>query len=245
MSLKLRLARAGAKKRPFYRIVVADSRYPRDGRFIEIVGTWNPILPKGDEKRVVLNVERIQHWMGTGLGGLRVFVAGHTAADATVRLDNPSAAPAWDYIVRNKISVSVQLRADKLGQLDAVLAQWPEAIVILDHCARPELDDGPPYAKARAVFALAKYKNLHIKYTTHNVREAALGQSTNAAFCRALVDTFGAHRMAWGSNFPASSGSLHSQLQEALVATASLTAEEQGWIFSGTARSLYPGLGKA
>ena len=66
MSLKLRLARAGAKKRPFYRIVVADSRYPRDGRFIEIVGTWNPILPKDDEKRVVLNSERIQHWMKVG-----------------------------------------------------------------------------------------------------------------------------------------------------------------------------------
>jgi small subunit ribosomal protein S16 len=66
MSLKLRLARAGAKKRPFYRIVVADSRYPRDGRFIEIVGTWNPILPKGDEKRVTLNTDRIQHWMKVG-----------------------------------------------------------------------------------------------------------------------------------------------------------------------------------
>ena len=66
MSLKIRLARAGAKKRPFYRIVVADSRYPRDGRFIEIVGTWNPILPKADEKRVALNAERIQHWMKVG-----------------------------------------------------------------------------------------------------------------------------------------------------------------------------------
>jgi small subunit ribosomal protein S16 len=66
MSLRIRLARAGAKKRPFHRIVVADSRYPRDGRFIEIVGTWNPILPKGDEKRVSLNIERIQHWMKMG-----------------------------------------------------------------------------------------------------------------------------------------------------------------------------------
>ncbi len=66
MSLKLRLARAGAKKRPFYRIVVADSRSPRDGRFIEIVGTWNPILPKNDEKRVVLNADRIKHWQSVG-----------------------------------------------------------------------------------------------------------------------------------------------------------------------------------
>jgi small subunit ribosomal protein S16 len=66
MSLKIRLTRAGAKKRPFYRIVVADSRYPRDGRFIEIVGSWNPILPKNDPKRVVLNTDRIQHWRGVG-----------------------------------------------------------------------------------------------------------------------------------------------------------------------------------
>jgi small subunit ribosomal protein S16 len=66
MSLKIRLARAGAKKRPFYRIVIADSRSPRDGRFIEIVGTYNPILPKGDEKRVTLNTERIQHWLSKG-----------------------------------------------------------------------------------------------------------------------------------------------------------------------------------
>ncbi len=66
MSLKIRLTRAGAKKRPFYRIVVADSRYPRDGRFIEIVGTWNPILPKTDPKRVVLETERIQHWVSKG-----------------------------------------------------------------------------------------------------------------------------------------------------------------------------------
>ncbi len=66
MSLKLRLSRAGAKKRPFYRIVVADSHSPRDGRFIEIVGTYNPILPKTDDKRVVLKSERIQHWLGVG-----------------------------------------------------------------------------------------------------------------------------------------------------------------------------------
>ena len=66
MSLKIRLSRGGAKKRPFYRIVVADSRYPRDGRFIEIVGSWNPILPKDDPKRVTLVTERVEHWLKAG-----------------------------------------------------------------------------------------------------------------------------------------------------------------------------------
>ena len=66
MSLKIRLARGGVKKRPFYRIVVADSRMPRDGRFIERVGTYNPMLPKEHPDRVELKTERIQHWLSVG-----------------------------------------------------------------------------------------------------------------------------------------------------------------------------------
>jgi small subunit ribosomal protein S16 len=66
MSVKIRLARAGAKKRPFYRIVAADSRSPRDGRFLEKLGTYDPLLPGDSEKRVVLNEERIRHWLGQG-----------------------------------------------------------------------------------------------------------------------------------------------------------------------------------
>ena len=66
MALKLRLSRHGAKKRPFYRIVVADSRAPRDGRHIEILGTFNPLLPKDSEERVKLNEERVKHWLGVG-----------------------------------------------------------------------------------------------------------------------------------------------------------------------------------
>jgi small subunit ribosomal protein S16 len=66
MSLKIRLARGGAKKRPFYSIVVADSRSPRDGRFIEKLGTYNPMLERSHDDRVTLKTERIQHWLGVG-----------------------------------------------------------------------------------------------------------------------------------------------------------------------------------
>ena len=66
MSLKIRLARGGAKKRPFYRIVVADSRSPRDGRFIERVGTYNPILAQDHPERVVIKEERVRHWLSHG-----------------------------------------------------------------------------------------------------------------------------------------------------------------------------------
>lgn len=66
MSLKIRLTRGGAKKRPYYRIVVADSRSPRDGRFIDKVGSYDPMKPKGDENRVTLDVEKIKTWLGKG-----------------------------------------------------------------------------------------------------------------------------------------------------------------------------------
>jgi len=66
MAMKIRLARGGSKKRPFYRIVAADSRMPRDGRFIEKLGTYNPLLPKDSEERVKMNMERIQYWIDQG-----------------------------------------------------------------------------------------------------------------------------------------------------------------------------------
>ena len=66
MALRIRLARGGAKKRPFYRIVVADSRSPRDGRYVEVVGTYNPMVASDHPDRVLLKQERIKHWIGVG-----------------------------------------------------------------------------------------------------------------------------------------------------------------------------------
>ncbi|GAB6051323.1 hypothetical protein JCM17960_01430 [Magnetospira thiophila] len=66
MALKIRLSRGGAKKRPFYRVVVADARSPRDGRFIEKVGTYNPMVAKDHPDRILLNGERIQYWVSNG-----------------------------------------------------------------------------------------------------------------------------------------------------------------------------------
>jgi small subunit ribosomal protein S16 len=66
MAMKIRLARGGSKKRPHYAIVAADSRMPRDGRFIEKLGTYNPLLPKDSEDRVKMNMERVQYWLDQG-----------------------------------------------------------------------------------------------------------------------------------------------------------------------------------
>ena len=66
MAISIRLSRGGSKKRPYYRIVVADARSPRDGKFIEKIGNYNPLLAKDDEKRIVLDAERAKHWLSVG-----------------------------------------------------------------------------------------------------------------------------------------------------------------------------------
>jgi small subunit ribosomal protein S16 len=85
MSLKIRLSRGGAKKRPYYRIVVADSRSPRDGRFIERIGSYNPMVPQDHPERLVLDTERAKHWLSVGaLPSDRVtrFLAAHDLVPA-------------------------------------------------------------------------------------------------------------------------------------------------------------------
>ncbi len=95
MAIKIRLSRQGRKKLPYYAIVVADSRYPRDGRFIEKVGSYNPLLNKDDAKRVVLNNERISHWIAQGAqltDRVAVFVGKAGLAAMPEKKNNPEKA---------------------------------------------------------------------------------------------------------------------------------------------------------
>lgn len=186
--------------------------------------------------------ERIRYWLSRGLAGLRVFIAGHTAAAKDARLDDPRSFPAWEVAEKAGIPVCVQLRATGLPQLEAVLERFPRVRVILDHMARPLIGDGPPYAAAASLFSLARYKNLYLKLTTHNVRESRAGKATPESFFGRVVREFGAARIAWGSNYPASEGSLADILGEAKAALASLSSGDRDWIFSRTAQTLYPSL---
>jgi len=94
MAMKIRLARGGSKKRPFYSIVATDSRMPRDGRFLEKLGTYNPLLAKDDERRVIMNLERVNHWLALGAqptDRIARFLEAAGVRPKTVR-NNPEAA---------------------------------------------------------------------------------------------------------------------------------------------------------
>jgi L-fuconolactonase len=186
--------------------------------------------------------ERIDYWVSKSLTGLRVFIAGHTAAVKDARLDDTRSFPAWEHADRAGIPVCVQLRAAGLAQLAAVLERFPRVRVILDHMARPSIEDGPPYAAAAGLLSLARYRNLYLKLTTHNVRESRAGKGAPGSFFARVIEEFGAARIAWGSNFPASEGTLPGLLAEARAALAALPGRDRDWIFFRTAQSLYPAL---
>ncbi len=118
--LVIRMSRHGAKKRPFYHIVVADSRAPRDGRFVEKVGTYNPMLPREDAKRVVLEIERVKHWLGVGAQpSERVARFLHVAGlgeKPTVRETPKKSAP------RAKTQERLKLEAEKAKTAEAPAA---------------------------------------------------------------------------------------------------------------------------
>ena len=110
MAMKIRLARGGSKKRPFYRIVAADSRMPRDGRYIERLGTYNPLLPKDSEERVKMDMERVQHWLDKGAqptDRIARMLEAAGARDKTER-NNPQKAQPGE-----KAQARAQEKADK------------------------------------------------------------------------------------------------------------------------------------
>ncbi len=185
--------------------------------------------------------ERIRHWTGRKLRGMRIFIAGHTAAAKDARLDDPRASPAWEAASDAGIPICVQMRGT-YAQLDAVLGRYPQAKVLLDHMGRPSIADGPPYLDAEPLLELARHRNLCLKLTTHNVRESRQGKATPETFFARVVKEFGASRICWGSNYPASEGTLAALLADARAALASLPKEYQDSIFFRTAQALYPSL---
>jgi L-fuconolactonase len=184
--------------------------------------------------------EKIRHWVGRRLTGMRLFTAGSTMPNQADWVDAPRSFPAWECASELGIPVCMQMTVKAIPQLIRMLERFPKVRVILDHLAKPTLSDGPPYTGASDVFRLADYKNLYLKLTPRTVAEAQTGKATHATFFPLLVSKFGASRIAWGSNYPASEGTLLGLLEVTRSALSVLSAEDRDWILARTALTLYP-----
>ena len=157
-------------------------------------------------------------------------------------LDDPKSFPAWTYAADHGLSICMQMSATGIPQLIKMIERFPKVKIILDHMARPTLDDGPPYAAAASLFGLARYPSVYLKLTKRNFEQASSGKATPETFFRKLVGEFGAERLSWGSNYPSSEGTLPDILKLAQKTLAVLPQQDQDWIFAKTAQVLYPAL---
>lgn len=186
--------------------------------------------------------ERIRYWVDRKLTGLRLFTIGSTMPDQASWLDDPKSYPAWQTATDLGIPICLQMSPKAFPEMIRMIERFPKARIILDHCARPVLNDGPPYAQAQSLFGLAKHPNIYLKVTQRNFTESQNGKARPETFFAKLIDTFGAQRLAWGSNYPASEGSLGDLLDLARRSLASVKQSDQEWIFAKTAQMLYPAL---
>ena len=157
MALAMRLSKGGRKNRPFYRIVVADKRMPRDGRYIERLGTYNPLLSKDDEKRVNLNEERIKHWLGEGAQPsyrVAVFLGKAGIAPMPTTPNNPNKGKPSE---KTKLRISDKeeklknkAEAEKTAALEAKEAEKAAKEAAAAAESAPEAEAPEPEAKAPA-----------------------------------------------------------------------------------------------
>jgi L-fuconolactonase len=186
--------------------------------------------------------ERIRYWAGHGISGLRLFTGGSTAAFDASTLDDRRSFPSWELCSEMGLSMCIQTDPVGLAQVAGLAKRFPGVRIILDHLGRPDVTDGAPYKRASSLFGLAPFENIFLKLTPRIFGDVRRGEASAETFFPRLVAEFGSHRLAWGSNFPASEKSMKDNLGVAQSCLACLSAEDQSWIFANTAQRLYPRL---
>jgi predicted TIM-barrel fold metal-dependent hydrolase len=186
--------------------------------------------------------ERMRYWYGRGMAGLRIYARGSTIKEAWLAIDDPAIFPAWECASELGISVAANILANPAGlaQYKNILTRFPRVPVIIDHLGRPPVEDGPPYDAASDYFKLADFKNCYLKLTLSGLNGMLKGKATADTLVPKLVSVFGADHIAWGSNYPASAGTLSENVAASKLALRSLSDADQSWIFAKTAQHLYP-----
>ncbi|MGD0025446.1 MAG: amidohydrolase family protein [Xanthobacteraceae bacterium] len=189
-------------------------------------------------------VKTFDYWLGRGGSGMRLFTTGSTLPDQATWFADAKTYPFWEHAAAKNIPVCVQMKQEGIPLLRRIMDRFPRVTIILDHLSRAPFADGPPYTAAAEFLALAKYKQVYLKITPVNVTPKTWGKGTPETFFGKMIDAFGASRIAWGSNFPNSVGTLPELLGAARKAFSFAKESDQDWIFAKTAQTLYPVLAK-
>lgn len=187
--------------------------------------------------------QQLTYWVRErGMAGLRLFTTGSTMTEQSDWLNDPATFPAWEQAGALGIPLCVQMKTSAVPLLREMLDRFRGVKVILDHMSYAPVLDGPPFGQAEPFFSLAEFPDVYLKFTIRNIELVQATPGTAQPFFQKVVDTFGANRIAWGSNFPAADQGLQELLDLARSAVAFLPEQDQQAIFAGTARTLFPAL---
>jgi predicted TIM-barrel fold metal-dependent hydrolase len=188
-------------------------------------------------------VETLKSWLDRGCSGLRFFTTGSTMPGQADWLNDPKTYPVWDYAGQVGLPICVQATIGGLAMLCDMMDRFPNVPVLLDHLAKPDLSTGTPYPNASPVLDLAaRYPQLVVKFTPSALKLMHEGNASPETFLPLLAEAFGAERIAWGSNYPASAGTLDEIVAKCEAAFGFLSQEDLAKVMGGTALRLYPAL---
>ncbi|WP_285566625.1 amidohydrolase family protein [Streptomyces sp. RTGN2] len=214
-------------------VLDSSRRWPE--RFVA-VGTVDPLRPDA--------ASNLKAAVGEGgLAGVRLFTSGSTVPTQGEWFVAPETFPFWEQAQELDLPVCLQMRlGPATAQLVELLERFPGVKVLLDHIGYPDIASSPARAGAE-VAQLAAHPGLHLKLTHRNLERLEDAGERAGEFLGPVLDTFGAERIAWGSNCPAAEQSLPDLLALAQEVLVGLPEQVQQEIFAGTARRLYPSLG--
>jgi L-fuconolactonase len=208
----------------------ADSASKYPGHFAS-VSILDPLLKD--------TPDNLSSWVKErGTRGLRLFTTTETEA---TWLDDPRTFPVWERAGSLGTPICIMALFHQIPRVRRVLEHFPTVTVALDHLALPRLSGGPPYDDAQPLFDLARFPNLYLKFSSINLYAASGGKSNAREFFSRLLESFGASRMMWGSNFPATNDrSLKEQYDLARYELSFASDSDQRRLFGETALGLWP-----
>jgi predicted TIM-barrel fold metal-dependent hydrolase len=183
--------------------------------------------------------DNLAYWVkDRGMRGLRLFTTTETEG---TWLDDPRTFPIWDRAGVLGIPICIMALSHQIPRVRNVLERFPNVTVALDHLAIPRVSAGPPYDAAQPLFDLVGFSNLYLKFSSVNLYAASRGKSNVREFFSRLLDCFGAARMMWGSNFPATNDrGLKEQYELARNELSFVPEDDQRRLFGDIALGLWP-----
>ena len=181
-----------------------------------------------------------QDWIDRGVVCFRIFTGGSTKSVDASSLDDPRTYQVWELMAERGLSMCINTNTSGIPAILSLAGRFPRVPVLVDHFAQPDCSGGSPFAAAAPLFSMARAANIHLKMTPAVPGAVRKSGADGRAFMKKVVSEFGAGRIAWGSDWPSSPGTMAENLAVAKEMIADLSEVEQDLILGGTAVAIFP-----